>query len=58
MNKLMFILGCIALAMLILVEYADMDGHKRCDKINGHWISRDGGVHCVDNNFKEIEIYK
>jgi hypothetical protein len=54
----MFILGCIALAMLILVEYADMDGHKRCDKINGHWISRDGGVHCVDNNFKEIEIYK
>ncbi len=57
-DLLMEILFLAAITILVLAVYASYWGQKECKKAGGNWISMNGGKHCVDNNFKEIDIYK
>ena len=54
------LIGSLILLLIIqiFILYAGIWGQNHCKKAGGNWISMDGGKHCVDNNFKEIDIYK
>ena len=56
--KLLTCLIIIALFTLVAVQVAFFWGSNECQKVNGNWIKMNGGNHCVDNNLKEIDIYK
>jgi hypothetical protein len=48
----------ISISMLILLVYANAWGQSKCNTVKGNWIQINGGFHCVDKDFNEIEIYK
>lgn len=53
----MKILIIIALTLWGLTMYAGYWGNRECKFHDGNWININGGYHCVDDNFSNIEIY-
>lgn len=47
----------IMLILVVAVIFANYWGESRCRTENGAWVKMNGGSHCVDKDFNEINIY-
>jgi len=52
------ILVAVFISLFFLDTYADFWGNSHCEKAGGNWVQMDMGRHCVDEDWKEIDIYK
>jgi len=56
-HLLLIILISIILFLTCSLFYANLWGYNECQKVEGNWILLNGGRHCVDKDFIEIDIY-
>lgn len=57
MKYIFWFLGIVMVTFIALSLYANLWGQSHCNKANGNWVEMNGGLHCVDSGFKEIDIY-
>ncbi len=51
------ILISIVIILTVLLIYSDNWGYNECQKVQGSWISMNGGKHCV-KGLSEVNIYQ
>lgn len=52
------ILFILSIGLILLSLYANYYGLSKCNQKGGNWVKMNGGLHCVDNSFNKIDIYK